>query len=93
MYNSDFSVSEANFHCSLYLVTENYLQKINIPLCLPYLTMDDQKSSVNRHLTERLITFDCSIKEQHLLMIFGVQPLITGVMLIILYYMYTVLCM
>jgi len=69
-----FQVSEANFHCSLNLVTEDYLQKINISLYLQYLTMDGQKSSVNRHLTERFITFDHSIKEQHLSIIFGVQP-------------------
>jgi len=87
-----FQVSEANFHCSLNLVTEDYLQKINIPLYLQYLTMDGQKSSVNQHFTKRLITFDHSIKEQHLSMIFGVQPLIIGVSLIILDYMYTMLC-
>jgi len=87
-----FQVGEANFHCSLNLVTEDYLQKINIPLYLQYLTFDGQKSSVNWHLTERLITFDHSIKEWHLSIIFDVQPLIIGAFLIILDYMYTVLC-
>jgi hypothetical protein len=47
-----FHVSEANFHCSLNLVTEDYLEKVNIPLYLQYLMMDGQKSSVNWHLTE-----------------------------------------
>jgi len=86
-----FQVSEANFNCSLNLVTEDYLQKINIPLYLQYLMLDGQKSSVNWHLTERLITFDHSVKGQHLSMIFDVQPLIIGAFLIILDYMYTVL--
>jgi len=87
-----FQVNEANFHCSLNLVTEDYLQKINIPLYFKYLMMDGQKSSVNRHLTERLIISDHSIKEQHLSMTFGVQPLIIGVVLLIFDYTYTVLC-
>lgn len=87
-----FQVGQANFHCSLNLVTKNYLQKINIPLYLQYLMMGGQKSSVNWHLTERLIIFDHSIKELQLSVIFGVHPLIIGVLLLILDYMYTMLC-
>lgn len=64
-----FQVSQANFHCSLNLVTEDYLQKINIPLYLQYLMMGGRKSSVNWHLIERLIIFDHSIKELQLSMI------------------------
>jgi hypothetical protein len=53
-----------------------------VQLKLQYLALDDLESSVNQKLTNRPITFDCSINWQHPAWILRVSPLIVGILLV-----------